>query len=300
MISFLDKYRKYKFLNVINGSHNINFILKEKFTSNIWIGKISKSLRKFGSDFNDLDERAIVTYRLGKKLNTCIPVTKYIYFNQVEFTPLFDEFLKAINQSETVLQDKLLITRFSGITLSNFIKFSNIEKIKNLNQVLNNFTFNLWVGNYDKKDQDYVIDNDLICQSIDYNLSGPGFILNKNYALGAYAQSYDLDQVEDSGWVISPIFLNYIKQKNYKIDFFEEGIRKIENFSNDVIEECFKGLCFYRQSSKETINEEFIKFLVERKFKLRKAIKVWCESGYLRGQRPKPKQEGIKDNIITN
>lgn len=287
----LDKFRKFEFVNIIEGAHNINFILKERIANSLWIGKISKNLKNQNANFIDLDNRAILAYRLGEKLKTCIPTTKFINYSQIKFSSSFDEFLKSIKPDSVLMRDKLLITRFEGVTLSNFVKYSEINKIKNLRQILNNFIFNLWVGNYDKKDQDYVINNNLVCRSIDYNLSGPGFLSDKKLALGAYAQSYSLDEVEDSGWAIAPIFCSYIKQKNYKVSTFEEEISKIENIRNDDIKKSFEGLNFYRESSKELINEDFMEFLIERKSKIREVVKTWCENEYPRGRRPKSNPE---------
>lgn len=288
-MAFLDKYRRFRFLDFINGSYNTNFILKERFVDNFWIGKVSKNIKRFGFNFIDLDDRAIIAYRLGKKVDERIPDTKYIDFNQIESTSLFDEFLTAIRSNEALLHGRLLVNKFSGITLSAFAKFSNIEKIKNLNQALTNLAFNLWIGNYDKKDRDFVVDNNLICWSIDYNLSGPGFPTDKKFTLGAYAEPYNLEDVEDTGWAISPIFRNYIIQKNLKLDFFDKEIKQIENVANNEIKKCFKDLKFYRADSIEVINDEFIEFLTERKGKVREAIKTWCENNYPVGQRPKKK-----------
>lgn len=287
----LDKFRKFEFVNIMQGAHNISFILRETLTNFLWIGKISKNLKERNVDFIDLDDRAILTYRLGKKLKTCIPATKVINYNQINFSPLFNEFLKSIKSDSVLMQNKLLITKFKGITLSNFLKFSEINKIKNLRQVLYNFVFNLWVGNYDKKNEDYVIDNNYFCHSIDYNLSGPGFHTNKKLSLGAYAQSYGMDDVCDTGWAIAPLFIKEIKDKQYKVDFFDPEIKKIENISDKTIKNAFGKLNFFKHSTKKRLNNEFVEFLINRKSKIRNAINNWCIQNYKRGVRPKEKPQ---------
>ncbi len=283
----LDKFKKFEFINIIQGSYNINFILRERLTSSLWIGKISKNLKKHHVDFTDLDNRAILTYRLGKIVKTCIPTTKFINYSQIKFSPLFNEFLKSINLDSILTQDKLLVTKFEGITLSNFLKFSKINKIKNLKQVLYNFIFNLWVGNYDKKDEDYVVDNNCLCFSIDYNLSGPGFQTNNELALGAYAQSYDIDNVGDAGWTTAPLLIQEIRDKQYKVDFFDSEIKKIENISRKDIKNAFNGLNFFKHSTKENLNNEFVEFLTNRKSKIRDAVDDWCNQDYQRSDRPR-------------
>jgi len=117
----------------IKGSYNESHYLKNQLSKKLWVGKISKKLPGKLA-FPDLNQRALLAYRLSKLVKTPLPKTKIVK-----------------NQT-----GEILLTDFKGVDMHRFLKLYSIDNIKNKDELLENFIFNLWVGNYDKKDSDYL------------------------------------------------------------------------------------------------------------------------------------------------
>ncbi|MEW5746316.1 MAG: hypothetical protein AB1805_12865 [Nitrospirota bacterium] len=274
----------YEFVEELAGGTNLNFIIRERATSAVWACKIFKNSKSFAKDHADLNDRAVLAHRLAMKTGTCVPEVRLIDASQVAFSPAFDTFLTRYAE-DTIMQRKLLLEEFGGLALENFLKIAKLSKIRNLEQVLHNLVFNVWIGNYDSKEHDYVVNNDLICHSIDYSLTGPGFVDDYSLSIGAYFQTYDFDNVTDTGWAIADVLLDEIKHKRYTVDFFHPLISVIEGLDADTIKDAFKGLNFYRFGTTARINAAYIEFLLARKEKLRSAVNAWCEAHYPKGKR---------------
>jgi len=54
-----------------------------------------------------------------------------------------------------------------------------------------------------------------------------------------------------------------------------------------LIKKYFSDLNFYRKLSDKNINRVFIDFLINRKTRLRPAIRDWIQDGYVKGHKPK-------------
>lgn len=271
-------FEKFVFIKHLPGSHNISFIIKNRFTKSIWVAKFSKKLTPFGVNFRDLNERALLAYRLSQLLNGCIPETKIIKLNKILYSFDFIDFLSTV--SDEIIKDNILITKFSGIPLNEFLKVNTLNDIENENQLLSNFVFNLWIGNYDKKNGDYVIDQNNRAWSVDYNLLGPGFS-DLSLSLGGYARGYNFDNVAESGWCLGEVLIKYLREKT-PVDIFNEEITKIENLSETKIKKTFDGLTFYREGTNEVINDAFINYLIERRRTLKEKVDLWVKNGFPR------------------
>jgi hypothetical protein len=276
--------KSHKFMGLVKDhSYNLNFYLEG---DGLWVGKISKSLRLSGVEFRDLDARAVLAWRLSLLAGSCLPETVLIPLRDLEQTPLFNAIYKNLDGTEYFKNRSILATRYQGIRLEDFLAYSPIDQIRNLDQLIGNFVFNLWIGNYDKNDDSYVVNDDLIGYSIDYNLSGPGFWAGPRLALGGYGQSFDMENPFDNGWAICPILARHLMTNKIGHDLFEPFFVQIESLSRDEIEAAFAGLGFFRHSSDISINHEYMGFLIERRGRLRKAVKEWYAAGLPRGYRP--------------
>lgn len=268
---FYKNFFGFNFVNIIPGSYNVNFVLERNFIKSKWVGKISKRIR---SKFTDLDSRALLAFRLSELVGAGIPQTKIIAARRVNFPP---EFI----QPQDRIDDKICITAYKGVNLEEFLKTNREDKLKNIAQIFENFVFNLWVGNYDRKNSDYVVNRDSFIFPIDYQLLGPGFSENDEVSLGAYARSYNFNDPADTGCCLAPVFINEIK-KNKNIDFFNLMVGRINKLSVKSIKRAFRGLYFFKAETKENLNEKFIEFLLSRRTRLEEKINDWIKSDYLR------------------
>jgi len=268
---FYKKILGFNFINIISGSYNINFVLERNFVKSKWVGKISRKIRY---QFVDLNSRALLAFRLSKLVDAGIPTTKIISDKRINFSSQFV-------QPKDKIDDKVCITKYIGINLEDFLKENQIEKIKNLPQMFENFVFNLWLGNYDKKDSDYVVSLDGLLFSIDNQLLGPGFKENNAIALGAYSRAYDFNSPPDTGCCLARKLIDEIK-KNKNIDFSWPMVKKINSLSIDKIRGTFSGLKFFKEGTNESINEEFIEFLLFRRERLEEKINDWIINKYPR------------------
>jgi hypothetical protein len=272
-----------KATKIIEGSFNLSFILEEIGTANKWVGKVSRNLNAFKLDFKDLDERAILASKLAKLTETKVPEAKYISEKEIIPSELKAAIIaQAKNPEFQYNENKILITQYKGKSLPQYLKEKGEGKIKNLNDIIKSFVFNLWIGNYDKKDKDYVVTNSGEAYSIDYNLCGPGFRNDDISSIGYFACKFSLSHISDTSYAIGDKLRMITSEKKYDVDFFKQAIMKIEALTVDEIALCFKELNILRETTHENINDLFINFLEHRKKLLRKAIIDWCHSNYIK------------------
>jgi len=211
---------------------------------------------------------------------------RLVSLSEIDFTPGLDNLVQELD-SGAIIQNNILLIRYHGISLHNFLKLSPLESIINLKEVIGNFAFNLWIGNYDRKDDDYSVDSRLYACSIDYSLSGPGFVedLSHSVSIGAFFQTYDFNNTSDSGWALPDVLLRKLREMNPGEGFFSDIVKRIESVSDREIGKAFAGLHFYRLGSRESIETRYREFLRERRDGLRSAIRLWCSHGYPKGHR---------------
>jgi hypothetical protein len=273
----------YEFLSSLSGGTNVILLFRERETSVLWVGKIFRNSLSFLKGCADLNDRAILAARLAAETGACIPEVRLIDFREIDFSPEFDRMLD--NLHDIIIQNRLLLVRFGGISLKNFLKIAFIRDIRNLDAILLNFVFNLWFGNYDKKTDDYVIDSEFVCHSVDYSLSGPGFVPDNRLSIGAYFQTYDFKHVWDSGWAIADPLIETIRDRGLGIEFFIPMVKQVEMIPDNAIRTAFDGLSFYRYGTGERIDDIFFGFLLERREGIREAVRAWCDAGYPKGER---------------
>ncbi len=285
LIKLLENYLfGYTFLEDLEGSFNKNIKVKRNLTGSLWAGKISKSLRyhapeyKRDLDFKDFDDRAILAYRLADLVGVNTLVPKIIRAERIKGWD--------IKEVSNRLNDFVFLTEFNGPNLRQYLNDNNFQSlqesdIKNPESIIDDVVFHLWIGNYDKKDNDYLVDVDKTITSIDHQLSGPGFRQNKELALGGWGEGYSISTPEDTGWCTGDkIIINYLKDNNFPISKYLKTINRIKQLSRFDIVKCFQGLNFYRQGTNEQINDEYIDFLLSRRDKLEGAIQSWIVAGY--------------------
>jgi hypothetical protein len=279
-------------------SYNTNVKLQRNLDKSLWVGKISRPLylpnvnnrsESYSStgDLLDLNDRALLGFRLARSVGLNSLRVKIIPFKIVEE---FD-----INTlSHARIDNYVFLTPFKGLSLPQYLaskSFSSLEEsdIKNKEEAIRSFIFNLWIGNYDNKDKDYLVDNDSNLISIDYHLLGPTSQDNKNLSLGACGEMFDIDNSEDTGWCVgNGELLNYIKNNpNHRC--FDDTINKINSISKRRIKLAMRDLHFYNQGTQQDINRLFLNFLIERQVKLKKTIKDWIKADYPIASLPKQK-----------
>src|SRR6185436_9629088 len=187
----LNSLFKYKFIEpiAINESYSTNIKVVRNFDKSFWVGKISRPLpakidnfRNTGKpyirnvDFSDLDDRAMLGFRLARSAGLNSLKTKIIPINRIENFDSQKTAHKRVN-------DNIFLSEFKGQSLSTYLETHSFDSfevsdIKNKNEAIHSFVFNLWIGNYDNKDKDYLVDDDKNLISIDYHLLGPGFQSN--------------------------------------------------------------------------------------------------------------------------
>lgn len=301
LIKIRDFLFGYTFLKLIDGGqfYNTNILLRRNLTNSLWVGKISRSLPKvmpdyFGSgkdyvrtvDFRDVDDRAKLGFRLAKLAGLRVLNNKVVSDQSV-----FGFDFGSINYSR--ISSNLFLTEYRGVSLPKYLEvrgFTNIlsSDIKNKDEILKSLVFNLWIGCYDSKDTDYLVDDEKRLVSIDYHLAGPGFVSNPKLAVGAWGDAFNIDDVEDTGWCVGgDMILEYIKQANISWEDSRETIDKILSLSKTQIKLAMRGLNFYNQGTDHNINDSYLSFLLERRMKLESAIRQWIEAEYPKANLPK-------------
>lgn len=281
----------YSYIQDIGKTYNRNFLLKRNITGSRWVGKISKSLLEKGVDFRDLNSRAVLAHRLAALVKSKVLAPKVIPVKRVSGLDQLDIFQR--------IDDFVSLTAFRGISISEFLEHAQLKDKKIFGEILDNFVFNLWIGNYDRKDGDYIVDDDNDVYFIDYHLYGPGFISDRLLSLGAYAESYSIYDPYDAGWCIgSPILLQFVRDKKVSLGEFLPMIERIEGLRDAKISHAMRNLNFYDEHNGKNINGPFLDFLLKRRHLLRSAVKSWIEAGYPKG--PRPKDPGREDHIYNN
>jgi len=273
----------YKIIEILGGSFNLNFVLEDTVTKKQWIGKISKRLTSFNLDFIDLDERALVAQKLASLLEVNVP--KSLYISEKEIMPSENKkfILTAVREHNYLFNDQeIFLTEKKGKSLPNYLEKKRIDQITNLDHLIKSLVFNLWIGNYDKKDEDYVVVNSGEAFSIDYSLCGPGFRNDDRNSIGYFACKFSIENVNDTGYVIGEILRRIIINNNYGLNFFEEEILRIEGLTLEEITRQFDNLEIQREVTHENINQIFIDFLMARKLLIRGAISAWIDAGYIK------------------
>jgi hypothetical protein len=287
----------------IGKSYSTNIKIQRTFDKSIWVGKISNplpiSIKNFRCtdksyirkvNFVDLDDRAMLGFRLANLAGLKSLKAKIVSINRIEN---FD--IKHVNHQR--VNDNIFLTKFSGESLEDYLQSSEfstfeISDVKNKDEVIKSFVFNLWIGNYDNKDRDYLVDDSKNLVSIDYHLLGPGFKSNPDLSLGAWGEAFDFNSPSDTGWCIgNGQLLNYLKNHINDGKIIEQTINKICSISDSDIKFAMKDLKFFNQGTKENINNLFFNFLLERRQKLREKILIWINADF--PLTPLPKDNGV-------
>lgn len=284
----------YTFLEqiAIGKSYSTNIKVQKNFDGSIWAGKISNPLparienfRNSGKpyvrrvNFSDLDSRAMLGFRLAKLVNLKSLEAKIIPTKKIE------NFDTSIIKHQRI-DDNIFLTKFTGQSLESYLQsngFSNFETsdIKNKDEVIKSFIFNLWIGNYDNKDRDYLVDENKNLISIDYHLLGPGFKDNSEFALGAWGEAFDMNNPSDTGWCIGDGQLSsYLKNHTKDGQILEQTIKIIGSIPESEIRSAMRELKFYNQGTKENINDLFFNFLLQRRLRLREKISEWINASF--------------------
>ncbi len=259
-------------------SYNKNIILHEsKDNSAKWVGKISKALAPW-ADFRDLDDRGMLAYRLSRLAGLSLTEVKIVSIRNIigyDFSEVADR-----------INDNIFLTKFSGVNLLEFLQSKKLEDIINFNDIYKFLVFNLWVGSYDKKTEDYLVNGEGNLIPVDYQLLGPGFVKDINASIGGWLTMYYMSEPAHTGWCFegaikdqkTPI-IEYVRKTSPGIEVFLEQINTIKSIKIDEIRDSFVGLNFTGQFDR-SINDDFVDFLVKRREKLEKTLVEWIQAGY--------------------
>jgi len=272
-------------------SYNTNLKLQRNFDKSFWVGKIFRSLPDsledfYGKgkhyireiDFRDLDHRAILGFRLAKAVGL-----NSLKFKIVSLKRVLNFDIGTVKHGR--ISENIFLTEFKGVSLTQYLSSKSFKSfassdIKNKDEAIDSFVFNLWIGNYDNKDEDYLVDENKNLISIDYQLLGPGFRDNPKLALGSWGESFDISDPKDTGWCMGDgQLLNYLHDNVSCWEPFAKIIKRINSLSTMQIRLAMIGLKFYNQGTKENINDVFLNFLLERRSKLEQAIRDWIKVG---------------------
>lgn len=275
----MDSEETFVYESLVNQiSYNKNIILHESEDESAkWVGKISRALAPW-ADFRDLDDRGVLAYRLSRLAGLSLTEVKIVSIKNIigyDFSEVADR-----------INDNIFLTKFSGVNLLEFLQTKKLENIKNLNDIYKFLVFNLWVGSYDKKTEDYLINDEGNLVPIDYQLLGPGFVKDINASIGGWLTMYYMSEPAHTGWCFegaikdqeTPI-IEYVRKTSPGIEVFSEQINTIKNIKIDEIRDAFIGLSFKGQFD-HNINDDFVSFLVERREKLEKTLVDWIQAGY--------------------
>jgi len=272
-------------------SYGTNIKAKRKLTGSQWAGKISRALpihlENFSErgapyvrtvDFRDLDDRATLGFRLAGLAGLKTLKTRIVHHRQISG-------LDFASIPHDKVSQNVFLSEFKGQSLTDYLKtngFASFESsdIANKDEAIKSFVFNLWIGNYDNKDRDYLVDENKNLISIDYHGSGPGFVSNPDLALGAWGEAFDIKDPNDTGWCIgSGGLLEYLKNSREKKEIFAQQIEAISRLTPAQIKKAMRGLNFYNQGTNQNINPQYLQFLLNRKLKLKVAIDQWYDAG---------------------
>lgn len=264
----------------IKGSYNQNFLLEDA-KGEKWVAKVCRSLHHFNLDFRNLDDRTILAARLAKIADFKIPECKFVKENEIKDCSRKEELVSKLKSGDYLYNpEKILLSKYMGMPLPQFIALHGLKKISNLNELVNCLVFDLWIGNYDKKDSDYVVTHSGIAYSIDYNLFGLAFKDNNEDSIGYFTKRFSLNRSGDTSYAIGNILRNIIIENSYNVDFFDQKLKQIEGLSKDEIASAFTNLICEREQTHENLNDVFQQFLYKRQKVLRSAITQWVNDKY--------------------
>lgn len=283
--------------------YNSNILVRRNIDKTLWVGKISRRLPKILTDFYgpgknyvrtvdfmDLNDRALLGSRLASLAGLKVLRVKIIK------NKLISDFnVNSLNFS--LIDENIFLSEYRGVSLPKYLlekKFVKIEDsdIENKNEIFFSFVFRVWIGCYDCKDEDFLVDENKNIIPIDFHLFGPGFRSSVNLAVGAWGEAFDITNSKDTGWCAGgDIILEYIRSKNLPISSYEIFIDKINSIKEKEIKATFSGLNLYEQGTEKKINLSFYDFLLDRRKKLKQTIEQWINSDY--GKTNLPKNNGI-------
>jgi hypothetical protein len=253
----------YRYVAPLGKTFNWNFVV-ERYDKQQWVGKISRSLSEKGENYSDLNLRARVAMRLMQALDLPVLPWRVVNISEIEGLPR-DDFKPRID-------DAIWLTKLTGQSITD-LGGSWLTKIKDKQQLWDNMIFNLFVGNYDRKDGDYLVDEGGNLWCIDYQLCGPTSAAIDAPSLGAYAEAYSLADPEDSGWCLgSPRILNHVLEVGLTIEQCSGILQRIQQLTDSRLME---------------ITGTYANWLITRRDKVRLAFAAWIRAGYPKGQRPK-------------
>ncbi len=295
----------YTFRDVIEdeGSYSKNVLLQRNISQSYWVGKLSRTLqhkskRSTGEiyrrivDFTDVDHRALLGFRLAKYVGLKSLKTKIIFHSNIEgFNFLSIDYKRIDNQ--------VFLSKYNGVALSKYLVDNNFHSIQdsdivNKDEVVKSFVFNLWIGNYDNKEGDFLVNDNKELLSIDYHLSGPGFVSDPTLALGAWGESFDINSVSDTAWCAGGErggVIDYVKRQEHLAAMCQQTIEKIESLPTWKIRWAMRGLYFHHQGTKDNINKDYLNFLLSRRSKIGIAVAQWVNAGF--PCTPLPKDNGV-------
>ncbi len=298
MADLLEKF-SYTLLGPVNvrEAWNTHIKVRKNADDSLWEGKILRPLSccienfqntgkpRIRFEFYDLHQRAILGFRLAELCGLKSLRSKIISAGSICG-------FEKINFGYDRMDDNVFLTEFGGVPLSEYLaEFSGMESsdIANKEDAILSFVFNIWIGNYDNKESDYLVDEEKNLISIDYNLLGPAFRYDQRLSLGSWIDAFDIESPADTGWCVGngKIF-EYVKDSAQKRrQLFESAVKKINFVSIKEIKKAMAGLSFYYYGSLETINDIFFDFLIERRSLLNKTIDSWISAGFPRAELPK-------------
>lgn len=256
---------RYRFLHLNSqGGFNKTFIILKyfdifgfEFLPSKWVGKLTVKLSTLGDpmvlDILDMDNRSMLAYRLAKKLAINIPRTELISFDQIERCEQLSEVL---NPSRYYNFSKIVISKF--ITGERFdLNTKALERVKNTD-ILNLFIFDCWLGNFDKKIEDYIIDKQNKLWSIDYQLWGPR---DTSYrTLGYCARVYGITIENFKKYCLPKPLWQHLTFDKFLVDKF---ISKIKKLSKKYLEKTLDRYKFINQRG-ESLNDTLLMYLCTR------------------------------------
>ena len=240
--------------------------LRQQFFRTEWIGKITKKLSTIDAlDVYDLNQRALLAYDLSRLLGTFIPQTAMIPFASIGATADLKDILSDSRQFydySMVLMSRRLSTR------------ATVDDLELLDRtaILRTFIFDYFIGNFDKKDDDYVIDVDGQLWSIDYQLWGPCDDIN--HALGYCGTTYDFSFDNVNNYCIGTRLRSTLVHDPRVVDHF---VSRIEAITDRQIETLVNRYRFYARDKTRmtTINRMFIDYFLNRRHEMRGSLEAF-------------------------
>lgn len=265
---------EYIFKKTLSKKNNPVFLFEDS-QGREWAGKITMSLNQdpFNVQLDDANQRALLVHRLANylKLPTIAaktePISKFP-IDQESFPNRID--------------DRVFLSSYVPDKLAEF-KLQQRESLieENIENIVGNIVLHLWVGNYDKKTDDYLVRQDNRIVSIDHQLSGP-HPNYKNKCIGAYAQAFSIEKPQDTGWCVEGdgpqtdntlSIIKYLKQREVNYSEFCAYADMVKDVQEEHINKLMDGILFDKGSLYKS-------FLIDRKAKLEPALRSWINNRF--------------------